>query len=182
MKLLAIDPGNIESAWVLYANGKPLEWAKFPNKDVRYVVETSEADHLAIEMIASYGMPVGAEVFETCVAVGRFIEAWRHNFKDGLHRPLPPSLVYRKQVALHLCSSPRANDSNVRQAILDRFGGKETAIGRKGSYGPLHGVSGDVWAALGVAITAAETMPDPTRVSTPDEAKQHIAALREQLS
>nr|WP_307731851.1 hypothetical protein [Massilia sp. H27-R4] len=105
---------------------------------------------LALEMIASYGMAVGREVFETCVWIGRFKQAW--------HAPDQVELVYRKDVKLHLCGTPRAKDANVRAAIIDKFGpGKETAIGKKASPGPLYGVVSHAWAALAVAITASES-------------------------
>ena len=57
---------------------------------------------------------------------------------------------------MHLCGNMRARDGNIRQALLDRFGGKDRAIGRKGSYGPLHGISGDCWSALAVGVTWLE--------------------------
>jgi hypothetical protein len=105
---------------------------------------------VAIEMIASYGMPVGREVFETCVWIGRFQQA--------LESPGTAELVYRKDVKLHLCGSPRAKDGNVRQALIDLFpatgGGKTPQIGTKKQPGPLYGMSSHAWAALGVAITA----------------------------
>lgn len=113
----------------------------------RDIAPTVQVDEMAIEMIASYGMPVGREVFETCLWIGRFIEAW-----GG-----PYTLVYRRDVKLHLCGQARAKDGNVRQAIIDRFGGKQSAIGNKKTPGPLYGVSGDVWQALAVAITFADT-------------------------
>jgi hypothetical protein len=100
-------------------------------------------------------MPVGAEVFETCVWIGRFIERWR---TTDICRCTEVRRVARIQVKSHLCHSAKANDSNVRAALIDRFGpGKEKAIGLKAKPGPLYGLTGDCWAALGVAITATET-------------------------
>jgi hypothetical protein len=155
MTVLAIDPGNEESAWVVYEHDRPVAFAKERN-DVLLGKLRHRADgyahypidvRLAIEMIASYGMPVGREVFETCVWIGRFVEAWQR----------PVTLVYRKDVKLHLCGQPRAKDGNIRQALIDRWGGKDKAIGRKAAPGPLYGISADVWSALAIAVTYADT-------------------------
>lgn len=160
--ILAVDPGPTESAWIIH--GAPTattstSWqgrgfAKSPNADVLDMVRTKakhgdRADRLVVEMIASYGMPVGREVFETVLWIGRFVEAW--NF--GSCRDA--DLLYRTTVKLHLCNSTRAKDGNVRQALIDRFGGK-SAIGTKEQPGPLYGVAGDVWAALAVAVTFSD--------------------------
>lgn len=152
--LLAIDPGPTESAWVDLRDGLPVAFAKEPNHDALARVRHASAERLAVEMIAGYGMPVGAETFETAVWSGRFIQAWCEGLpEDTITR------VYRKAVKLHLCGSTRAKDPNVRQALIDRYGpGKPAAIGLKASPGPLYGVSGDVWAALAVAVTAADQL------------------------
>ncbi len=153
--VLAIDPGPAESAYVLYdaAERRVRDWNKLPNGDLLYHLDGingygSNGDALAIEMVASYGMAVGAEIFETCVWIGRFVERWQG---------AAPRLVYRREVKLHLCHDSRAKDPNIRQALIDRFGGKDAAIGKKAAPGPLYGLAGDGWAALGVAVTAAET-------------------------
>lgn len=156
MKLLAIDPGNIHSAYVLYDTEarKPIEWAKMENADLRACLRTIGGDALVVEGIASYGMAVGREVFDTCIAIGRFLERWHGS--EG-------HLLYRREVKLHLCHSAKAKDANVRQALIDRFGpGKDLAIGKKATQGPLYGLTGDCWSALGVAVTAAETAPQTT--------------------
>jgi hypothetical protein len=147
--ILAIDPGNTQSAYLIYDEGRPTEWATVPNGALlAWLRDEPVADLLAIEMVASYGMPVGREVFETCVWIGRFVERWNREFR----------LVYRADVKLHLTHSRRSKDPNVRQALIDKFGpGKELAIGLKKSPGPLYGIAGDCWSALGVAVTAAET-------------------------
>lgn len=150
---VAIDPGPEQSAMVLLgSSGKPGISVISRNEHVLELLETfdpwpDDSAHLAIEMIASYGMPVGREVFETCVWIGRFVERW-----EGEH-----TLVYRQDVKLHLCQSPRAKDANIRQALIDRFGpGKEAAIGTKKNPGPLHGFKSHMWAALAVAVTHAD--------------------------
>ena len=151
MRLIAIDPGPLESAWVLYdtAAGVPLLWAKQPNAQVLAQVKQGAHDAAAIEVVASYGMPVGADVFETCIWIGRFLE----------HLPAGAVRVFRRQVKLHLCGNPRANDATIRQALIDRYGGvegKAKAIGRKACPGPLYGLTGDCWSALAVACTVAD--------------------------
>lgn len=57
---------------------------------------------------------------------------------------------------MHICGRANASDTNIRAALIDLWGGKEKAIGKKATPGPLHGISKDVWAALAVAITYAE--------------------------
>lgn len=159
MRLLAIDPGNEESALLVYDTfgADPVDWVKCPNEDALAWVDMAKRSHgcagLYVETVASYGMAVGASVFETCLWTGRFIERWHGG--DRL-KPWHWERVYRREVKLHLCNSAKAKDANVRQALIDRYGGKEKAIGKKATPGPLYGLKGDCWSALAVAVTAAE--------------------------
>jgi len=147
--VIAIDPGTTHSGLVLYVGGIPMLSDVQENHDVLTYLKDTSRPHIAIEMIASYGMAVGKEVFETCVWVGRFIEA-----AGGMERI---RLIYRKDVKMHLCGNVRAKDANIRQAIIDRYGGKAEAIGTVKKQGPLYGVKSHAWAALAVALTATET-------------------------
>lgn len=156
MTILAIDPGTTESGWCVFHGSFVAASGVMPNAEMLDYIRCSHYEvnghrlRLAIEMIASYGMPVGREVFETCVWIGRFTQAW--------HSPDSVELVYRKDVKMHLCGTTKAKDPNVRQALLDMFpgtgGGKTPQVGTKGQPGPLFGVSSHAWAALGVAVTA----------------------------
>ena len=148
--VLAIDPGTTESGWVAFQDGAIVEKGIDANQAVlvRASAARSWGAHLAVEMIASYGMPVGREVFETCLWIGRFLQA---------AQPCETHLIYRKDVKMHLCNSMRARDAHIRQALLDRFGpGREIAIGRKASQGPLYGIKKHMWAALAVAVTFSD--------------------------
>ena len=93
-----------------------------------------------IEQVTSYGMPVGAEVFETVFWSGRFAERFG---ADQVQR------IPRLKVKLHICLDSHAKDANVRQALIDRFG----KPGTKASPGVLYGISGDLWAAVALAVT-----------------------------
>lgn len=149
MRILAVDPGPVESAYCLCSYDAVLDAGKVPNREIFDMLNLHIAGFgivLAIEMVACYGMAVGAEVFETVRWIGRFQQFWRA--PDEVH------LVYRAEVKMELCGNTRAKDANIRQALIDRFGGKEKAIGNKKSPGPLYGLKGDMWSALAVAVTA----------------------------
>lgn len=149
--ILAIDPGTLESGWCLVGEvGGALRIFNSGTSANPAVLEMirdtgSAAPHvetLAIEMVASYGMPVGREVFETVVWIGRFLQVWR--------APEEVRLIYRRDVKLELCGSARAKDGNIRQALIDRLG----PVGLKKDPGPLYGVKAHAWSALAVAVTA----------------------------
>lgn len=182
---LAVDPGNKESGWVLFTlqDGYPggvniesfgvIENGELQNK----IEELHKAERkagrklgcLCIEMPKAQGMAVANEVFETCVFVGRLLQTW-----PGTDW----SYVFRGEVKLAICGQARAKDPNVRQALIDLWGGKDDAIGGvkcpicKGKghtgrerveckcktgwkipKGPLHGMAADSWAALAVAYS-----------------------------
>lgn len=157
--ILAIDPGPEKSAYVLWTGQKVKDHGILMNlglRDCLYLWRRN-GSVLVVEMIASYGMAVGAEVFETCVWTGRFVEAWSAR----------QAFIYRREVKLALCGDSRAKDANIRQALIDRFGGKEKAIGKKANPGPLYGIKGDEWSALSVAITYEEKRKKPNADNPP---------------
>ena len=147
--LLAIDPGTTHSGYVVI-DSDGVQLSGVAENSEMFELIAAHGSSIAIEMIASYGMAVGREVFETCLWIGRFMQA---------AGPDRVRLVYRKDVKMHLCGSPRAKDANIRQALIDRWGGKAEAVGTVKRPGPLYGVKSHAWAALGVAVTAMETKP-----------------------
>lgn len=147
MIVFGLDPGTCESAIVGF-DGRHVvnHWTLDNHSLLRGIKDDpthGKDDVLVIEMIQSYGMAVGASVFETVFWTGRFFEAW----------PRKRERLTRGEIKLHLCKTQRAKDTNVRQAIFDRFGGKEKAVGKKASPGPLYGLVGHEYAALAVALT-----------------------------
>lgn len=157
MRLIAVDPGSEESAYVVYDDRDGFVCRKgiLPNDELLSLIREwdpflMQLDKLVIEMVASYGMPVGRTVFETCVWIGRFIEAWGGPFEK----------VYRQDVKMHICKDSRAKDPNIRQALIDLYppsgGGATPQIGIKSDPGPLYGFKSHLWSALAVAVTAAE--------------------------
>lgn len=160
MRVLAIDPGPVESAWCVIDSEyrEPTRFAKEPNDVIRRHILVGnyelEADKVAVEMVASYGMAVGREVFETCVWIGRLSEAIRASWWPNSD----PELVYRRDIKLHHCGSARAKDTNVRQALVDRFapGQPNHGKGTKAEPGWFYGFRADVWQAYALAVYVAD--------------------------
>ena len=151
MKVLAIDPGNRQSAWCMIDGEtlKPLSFGKEENQVVLTAVQHLSYDSIVIERVASYGMAVGRDVFETCEWVGRFTQAAR----------VPPDYVYRQEEKLHICGDSRAKDTNIRRALIDRFAQHDIKNGKGTKKNPdwFYGFSADVWQAYAVAVTYVET-------------------------
>lgn len=155
--VLAIDPGPMRSAWVLFdvADRRVLEFANSqPNEEfVELLAQTGNLafDQLVIERVQSYGRNVGAPVFETAFWSGRFAQAaW----------PMPLERIANPTVRSHLCGRAGVGYPELKSALYDRFGGVEgraKAVGLKKTPGPLYGFVGDdVYAALGLAVTWAD--------------------------
>jgi hypothetical protein len=142
--VLAIDPDSSQSAWLRFEEGRPQSFGITANEVLVRALRSGDLpDVVVIEKVESYGMAVGAEVFDTVLWAGRFAEA--------AHRG-PVVMLPRRTVKLALCADSRAKDANIRQALIDRFGGS-AAVGRKAAPGPLYGISRDVWSALAIAVT-----------------------------
>lgn len=163
--ILAIDPGHTESAYTLIGapDRRPLEHAKVPNHQLlQRLVELlgmNQVDLVAIEMIASYGMAVGAEVFETCVWIGRYQQA----VHDTTIGRVPVQLVKRQPIKLHHCHSSKAKDSNITQALIDRFapGAPNRGKGTKAAPGWFYGFAADVWQAYALGVYVADLNEGP---------------------
>ncbi|NFI06020.1 hypothetical protein FC959_16945 [Clostridium botulinum] len=151
--ILAIDPGNTESGVVvLDENLEPTAKAKIDNKILLGNIVNGDLNgikYVAIEMVACYGMAVGKSVFDTCVWIGRYSQAIKE------HLGIEPTYIYRKDEKINLCNSMKAKDSNIIQALVDRFAPNTPNKGKgtKKEPGWFYGFKKDIWQAYAVGVT-----------------------------
>jgi hypothetical protein len=120
--VLAIDPGRHESAYAfveanevgtgLLSNARLLSWL---------YKQANPPPTLVVERMNFMPNHCGDEVHETNVFAGRCLEAYA-NCSGTAHR------IYRRVVAVHTTGATRG-DATIRAALIDRFGGKDKAIG-----------------------------------------------------
>lgn len=155
MRILAIDPGNIQSAYAVIEmpEFKLLGFGKLDNENLieRFAALSKAVDQAAIEMIASYGMAVGKSVFDTCVWIGRYTQ-------ESKLWGLDLELVYRSEEKMCLCKSMKAKDGNIRAALIDRYAVHDfkTGKGTKKNPDTFYGVAADMWQAIAVGVTYYE--------------------------
>jgi hypothetical protein len=156
--IFAIDPGNTQSGFARLEmpSFKLCEFGKIDNEKLLGMLENYEPnapDVFAIEMVASYGMAVGKDVFETCVWIGQFVHAIKGRQYD---------FIYRKEEKIALCGSMKAKDSNIRQALIDRYAQFDFKNGKGTKKEPdtFYGVSKDVWQAIAVGVTYFEKLKE----------------------
>lgn len=155
MRILAIDTGSRETGYAILEmpNFKLYEFGKVNNDKLVGQLEKNDFsidfDVVALEMVASYGLAVGKDVFETCVWIGRFKQA----LKD-----CKAEYIYRKDEKMTICGSMKAKDSNIRRELIDRYAKHDFKNGKGTKKNPdtFYGVSKDVWQAIAVGVTYYE--------------------------
>lgn len=154
-RVLAIDPGPTESAYTLIESDD-CSIIAFDKADNDALLEHLDilappGTLAAIEMVESYGMAVGREVFETVVWIGRYEQRIRD-------LSTPVDRIGRKIVKSHLCQSTKATDANISQALKDRFayGIGNHGKGTKAAPGWFYGFTKDVWQAYALAVVKAD--------------------------
>lgn len=153
--IFAIDPGSVRSGWVKFDGVKPVAYGRDSNEELieqlRLGRLIADCATTVIEWVQPRGMLGSEQLFETLWWAGRFGEA--------AFRWTEVDRITRYEIKTRLVGGGRVSDSNVRAALIDRYGGiegKTKAVGTKKAPGPLYGISNDVWAALAVAVAYTE--------------------------
>lgn len=163
MKILSIDPGPEISAFVLWDTKKHnfighkmgietneslvsyhIDWFKEQKKNnlsFKEMIVNYHIDKVAIEMIQSYGNPLGRESLETILWIGRFAENMKIRYND-----IKISLYARPTIKGQVGGR---NDTQIRASLRERYG-----EARKGCF--LEGVKKDIWSALALAVALEE--------------------------
>lgn len=155
MLILAIDPGNVESAYVLIEHdGEKItgvgECGKVENHEMLEIIYYADAAgyiEMAYEQVSNYGQVVGSTVFDTCFWCGRFVERAK-----GFGKIEP---ILRREEKMYLCGRVAAKDKDIIAALVDRFapGQPNYGKGTKKNPGFFRGFSADIWQAMAVGVT-----------------------------
>lgn len=152
-RYLGIDPGSTETGYALINNDYSVISAdKVDNEEfIKYIsfYPDAPADVMIVESMQSYGNIFGKTSIETCYFIGRIIQiaATAH---------VPCFLYPRPEYARSICGGIKVNDSILRQALINRFGGD-----LKGEpMNPLRGNS-DKRSAFAVAAYHLDTLKYP---------------------
>jgi len=137
--IIGIDPGPNEHALVWFDGQRVVRAENLETDKAIEAITGPTCFPIACEIVECFGMPVGRDIFQTVLQIGRI-----HQTAQWMR------LIPRRDVKLHLCGTARAKDGNVRQALIDKVG----AVGTKRDPGPCYGVSNHLWSALAVAVTA----------------------------
>ena len=144
MGILSIDVGTTETGFCLIDKGtyRPIRFGKISNEELLQIVKNEDYDILIYEEFQSYGMPIGISTITSITWNGRYIQS-------ALDREKKVDYIYRKEEKMNLCGSMKAKDSNIRQALIDRFG----EVGTKKNQGWFYRFKKDIWSAYAVGVT-----------------------------
>lgn len=157
MIVLGIDPGPTHCGAVVYDSaerrvlcaasaltvGEAIAWVRTGSPAPRTLAQQVEEDRIIIEQVMSHGQ-AGNDLLRTAEVCGRLYEA-------ADNEGLSPVLMPRREVCAALGIAGKGKDAQVREVMIEIHGGsKLAAVGTKRAPGPLYGVSGHAWQALGL--------------------------------
>ena len=151
MRILGIDPGTTQSGYVIYDTSSHSlhEKGKVDNEHLEIMLPFLKFDEAAIEILVSYGQPVGKETFETAYFIGKVFKTME-NFGRTYHR------YSRNEVcdSFGVVTGNGGKDTQLRAIIESKFGkSRKYVIGTKKFPGPLYGMVGsDMFSALALAM------------------------------
>jgi hypothetical protein len=158
--IMAIDPGTLHSAWIKFVRGNIASYGFDENWTVKAKVASYDGEMILCEDIEPRsGILLGDSTIQTIRWTGRFEEAARHG--------APFEYLKTSHVREEITGKRSAKDPVVRHALLELYGGKVAAIGKKAAPGPLYGISGHVWSALAVAVAAMSMRTRGVRFTHP---------------
>lgn len=195
-RILGLDPGSDKTGWCAVRTEGGIEIVgsgHIDNWDLLKGLHDPpfRSDQLVIEGVQWYGpdMHAGQVVFDTCEWIGMFHREWLTQDPDDLHY----DKIYPKDIKLVLCGmSSKVKKKQIRQRLIDRFGGA-AAIGGlkcstckgKGWYGagrptcpncegrkydippgPLHAVTTHAWSALAAIVAWCDQRNETYRMET----------------
>jgi len=149
MAILALDVGTTESGYALVDDNLiPVQFGKIENEALLQIVKNTPYDVLVYEEFQSYGMAIGQSTIRSITWNGRFIQS-------ALDRSIPINPIFRKDVKMNFCGNTKAKDTNIRQALIDRFAKHDFKNGKGVKNNPdwFYGFKADCWSAYALAIT-----------------------------
>lgn len=152
MLIFAIDPGTTKSGYAVFnmPDFKLNEFGKIENeKLLEKLTAWDTPANVFIEMVSSYGKPVGREVFRTCVWIGVFERECTCN---GFFKSVKE--ITRKDVKTALGANIRATDADIRHMLIRKYAKFDfkTGKGVKNNPDVFYGVSADVWQAIAAGV------------------------------
>jgi len=147
--VLSIDVGTIKSGYCLIEKEtyKPINFGKIDNIELLKIIKEEKYNILIYEEFASYGMSIGESTITSITWNGRYIQS-------ALDRGIEYFPIFRREEKINLCGTMKAKDTNIRQALIDRFG----IVGTKKNPGWFYGFAGDIWSAYAVGVTYLDKM------------------------
>ena len=161
-KILGIDPGSKQSAYVIY-DSETMDLLRFDILDNETMLglisvlgrsklfSDITVDELAIEYPRPRGQMMTWQLVDTICWIGRFVQAaggkWTKIDRKDVKMKLCGTLMYITENEDGTKKRKGVTDANVRSAIISRYEEKfqtDNAIGKKKTPGVLYGVSKDV--------------------------------------